>query len=197
MLQLDAAEDPPVIFAVLTAREFLRKDDELRRTMAQLLVALRRRWPVEWFCRWEAQGRGALHVNLLVKRVPEESWQEFARVLVDRWCSRVDAEAAGQYVEPISSGEAVTVYVANKIQHAAKSNQEPQGWRWKHRTSQTRGYLVRPAGVMREEARRSLQVDALVWRGWSPVAAALEVGLRTEQAWSLRPCSPWSGAPVR
>ena len=181
---------------MLTAREFLTKGRALSRTLDQVLRALRKRWPVEWFCRWEEQDRGALHVNLLVKGVPVDQWEEFQRVLVGRWCDRVDAEPAGQYVEPIECGEAVTVYVANKVEHAGKSNQEPTGWRFKHRTSQTRGYLVRPAGELRTEARRSLAAEALVWRGWTREAAALEVGLRAEQMWSLRSCSPWSSAPA-
>lgn len=178
MLALDAAESPPGIFGVLTAREHLAKGDEMRRLFANgLLRPLRREWPVEWFVRWEIQGRGALHANLLVKGVPLDEWEGFGRELVRHWCDRVDATAAGQYVEPIECGEAVTLYVAKRVQHTGKANQEPQGWKFKHRTSQTRGYLVRPATVMREEARRSLRRDALLFQGIDPSDVDLELEL--------------------
>ena len=45
-------------------------------------------------------------------------------------------------------------YVSKMLAHGLKAEQAPPvGWRG-HRTSQTRGYLVRPASVMRDEARR-------------------------------------------
>lgn len=189
MLAIDAAERPPTIFAVLTAREHLVKDADLMRTMEQVLKALRRRWPVEWFCRWEQQARGALHVNLLVKGVPEAEWRDFARVLVERWCTRVDAEPSGQYCEPIIDGTAVTLYVAKKVLHAGKSNQEPH-LRHKHRTSQTRGYLVRPASVMRQEARDSLAMDAFEYQGCPPEFLELELEALRAQVWSLARRNP-------
>jgi hypothetical protein len=165
MLALDAIENAPTIFAVLTAREFLVKDDALKRVFAdKLLRPLRRHWPVEWFLRWERQRRGRLHVNQLVKGVPAAEHELFRQELVELWCAAVDAEPQGQYVEPIEDGEAVTLYVAKKIRHTGKSNQEPH-FKFKHRTSQTRGYLVRPASVMRAEARRSLRIEALLRSG--------------------------------
>jgi hypothetical protein len=194
MLALDAGEMPPTIFAVLTAREFLRKDDGMHDTFRQLLKALRRRWPVEWFARWEEQARGALHVNLLVKGVPVDEWQEFAAVLIERWCARVDAEPVGQYVEPIECGEAVVGYVSKKVSHTGKRNQEPSGWRNKHRTSQTRGYFVRPASVMRQEAKHSLRLDALVWRGRSVEVAEHELREREAENWRLVHRAPGSQA---
>jgi hypothetical protein len=197
MLVLDASEVPPTIFCVLTAREFLRKDESMRDTFRQLLKAIRRRWPdCEWFARWEEQARGALHVNLLVKGVPAAEFLAFQDVLVPRWCARVDAEPAGQYVEPIIDEAAVTVYVANKIQHAGKSNQEPS-FRNKHRTSQTRGYLVRSAAVMREEARRSLAADALEWSGMARELVDLELEDRDSQTWRLVRLTPGRRARPR
>ena len=165
MLKLDAMEWPPTIYAVLTAREFLKKDDDLRRTLEKITKSVRRRWPsFEYYATWEEQKRGALHVNLAVKGVPKEDAQAFGTVLVKRWCDRVDAEPAGQYVEEIADGEAVMLYIQKRVgeslarsRHGLKASQQPKGWRNKHRTSQTRGYLVRPAAVMREEARESLR----------------------------------------
>jgi hypothetical protein len=180
MLVLDAIENPPTLFAVLTAREHLRKDATLKRTFAEVLRVLRRSWPVEWFVRWEVQERGALHANLLIKGVPVSEHELFRRELVAAWCSRVDADARGQYVEPIEDGEAVTLYVAKKIRHTGKSNQEPT-FKFKHRTSQTRGYLVRPASVMRAEAKRSLRIEALRLVG----VADEDLDQRLGDAWKL------------
>jgi hypothetical protein len=60
MLLLDALEDAPALYIVLTARELLTRQacyDHLR----QLRKALRRRWPdVRWAVLVEFQRRGAL-----------------------------------------------------------------------------------------------------------------------------------------
>jgi hypothetical protein len=172
MLTLDALEWPPTIYCVLTAREFLRKDDDVRRTLGQVVKAVRRRWPeFEYHATWEEQKRGALHVNLAVKGVPPEYVDEFRQVIVERWCSRVDARPKGQYVEEIANGKALTLYMQKRVsdalartRHGLKASQQVRGWRNKHRTSQTLGYLVRPAKVMREEARASLAAKRRLWR---------------------------------
>jgi hypothetical protein len=66
MLLLDAMEDAPTIYLVLTAREHLTRaqcTDHLR----QLRRAARKRWPsIRWAVLVEFQRRGALHLNLLV-----------------------------------------------------------------------------------------------------------------------------------
>jgi hypothetical protein len=184
VLMNDAAVSPPTIFAVLTAREFLRKGDDLGATFKQLLKAARRRWPgCQWFVRWEDQQRGALHANLLVKGVPVEEWHEFGEVVIARWCARVDAEPERQFVEDIR-GDAVG-YVANKVRHAGKRDQEPELARHKHRTSQTHGYFDRPMAELRAEARRQLHVEALVWRGRSLEVAEHEVSEREQQTWRV------------
>lgn len=164
MLTLDALENAPTIWVVLTAREHLtRKDtyDHLR----QLRKAARLRWPnVEWFVQVEFQRRGALHLNLLVKGVPAREVDELHRVLVERWCARVDAAPVGQWSEAIECGISVTKYISKMLAHGLKTEQAPPiGWKG-HRTSQTRGYLVRPASVMREEARASLRVKRRLYK---------------------------------
>jgi hypothetical protein len=61
-------------------------------------------------------------------------------------------------------------YLAKMLSHGLKAEQAPPlGWKG-HRTSQTRGYLVRPASVMRLEARRALQEKRELWKllGESP-----------------------------
>jgi hypothetical protein len=164
MLTLDALENAPTIWVVLTAREHLTRA-QCRDHLRQLRKAARRRWPeVEWFVQVEFQRRGALHLNLLVKGVPVELVDELRRLVVERWCTRVDAEPVGQWVDVMNDGYSVTRYCAKMLAHGLKAEQRPPiGWRG-HRTSQTRGYLVRPASQMREEARASLCAKRLLWR---------------------------------
>jgi hypothetical protein len=76
-------------------------------------------------------------------------------------------------------------YVANKVRHAGKRDQEPELARQKHRTSQTQGYFDRPMAELRAEARRQLQVEALTWRGMPADLAEREVQFRAEQTWQL------------
>ena len=171
MLLLDAAENAPTLYAVLTAREHLARRDTYRH-LEQLRKSARCRWPdCEWFVQVEFQRRGALHLNLLIKGVPVEEAGALLAVLSERWCARVDAEPVGQWMGEISDAAALSKYLAKHLGHGLKAEQAPPiGWRG-HRTSQTRGYLVRPASVMREEARRSRRLHRALSR-------AIEAGHR-------------------
>lgn len=164
MLTLDAVEWAPTIWVVLTAREHLTRAD-CRRHLAQLLKAARRRWPdVQWFVQVEFQRRGALHLNLLLKGVPVELLDQVRELVVSRWCERVDALPVGQWAGVVEDAGGTVRYLAKMLAHGLKAEQAPPiGWRG-HRTSQTRGYLVRPASVMREEARESLRAKRRLWR---------------------------------
>lgn len=175
MLTLDAVEWPPTLWIVLTAREHLTRA-ECRRHLRQLLLAARRRWPgVQWFVQVEFQRRGALHLNLLVKGVDVGDVRALYDVVTGRWCSRVDAIAApydvmehgGQWAGVVEDGVSTVRYISKMLAHGLKAEQQPPiGWRG-HRTSQTRGYLVRPASVMREEARASLGAKRRLWRAFN------------------------------
>jgi len=191
MLTLDALENAPTIWLVLTAREHLTRS-QCRDHLRQLRKAARRLWPhVEWFVQVEFQRRGALHLNLLVKGVPVEDVQRFGAVLVARWCSRVDAEPQAQWIEAMNDGYGVTRYISKMLAHGMKAEQRPPiGWAG-HRTSQTAGYLVRPASVMREEARASLREKRLLWKalgiaegvaGGTPTADLVEIVYEQLQA---------------
>lgn len=164
MLTLDAAEHAPTIWLVLTAREHLTRAD-CRWHLRSIRNAARRLWPdVEWFVQVEFQRRGALHLNLLIKGVPVEDREQLHVVVSDRWCSRVDAEPVGQWSGAIADGVGVVRYISKMLAHGLKAEQAPPlGWRG-HRTSQTRGYLVRPASAMREEARQALRLKREFWR---------------------------------
>jgi hypothetical protein len=185
MLTLDALEYAPTLWVVLTAREHLTRT-ECRDHLRQLRKAARRRWPgVEWFVQVEFQRRGALHLNLLVKGVPVEDVDELRQVLVERWCARVDALPVGQWAGAVEDGQGVVRYLAKMLAHGLKVEQRPpMGWRG-HRTSQTRGYLVRSASVMRQEARRSLRLKRLLWAGRSLEVAVHELGENERHEWRL------------
>src|ERR1700685_3918673 len=154
MLTLDALEHAPAIWAVLTAREHLTRAD-CRRHLERLLRSCRRRWPgTQWFVQVEFQRRGALHLNLLIKGVPVGDREQLHELLGERWCDRVDAELPwAVWTGDVADGEGVIRYLQKTLSHGLKAKQAPPiGWRG-HRTSQTKGYLVRPAAVMRQEAR--------------------------------------------
>jgi hypothetical protein len=166
MLTLDAIEHAPTIWCVLTARAHLTRRDTYRH-LEQLRKSLRKRWPVEWFVQVEFQRRGALHLNLLVKGVPVGQLDELRRAVNAIWCARVDAEPVGQWYGAVEDGVGVVRYISKMLAHGLKKEQAPPiGWRG-HRTSQTRGYLVRPASEMRVEARRALRIKRALWRGES------------------------------
>ncbi len=186
MLTLDAVEYAPTIWVVLTAREHLTRAQTYGH-LRQLRKLARRRWPdCEWFVQVEFQRRGALHLNLLVKGVPVEDRVAFHEALVERWCSRVDAEPVGQWSGAIADGEGVVKYLSKMLAHGLKAEQRPPiGWKG-HRTSQTRGYLVRPASAMREEARRALRVKRRIHAGADAETASLEVAAGELTEWSLR-----------
>jgi hypothetical protein len=190
MLTLDAIEYAPTLWVVLTAREHLTRA-ECRDHLRQLLKAARKRWPgIEWFVQVEFQRRGALHLNLLVKGVPVEDVEKLRALFVDRWCSRVDAEPVGQWAGAIEDGVGCVRYLSKMLAHGLKAEQSPPiGWRG-HRTSQTRGYLVRPASVMRVEARRALRVKRALHRGMDAGTAELEVAAAELVAWELRHVRP-------
>jgi len=190
MLTLDALEFSPSLWIVLTAREHLTRA-ECRKHLDHLRRALRKRWPgIEWFVQVEFQRRGALHLNLLIKGVPIDQEEELLDAAAAIWCTRVDALPVGQWSGAIADGEGVVKYLAKTLAHGLKNEQAPPlGWRG-HRTSQTRGYLVRPARVMREEARRALRLKRLLHRGLDAVTAELELAAAELAEWELRGVIP-------
>jgi len=161
MLLLDAMEDAPGLYVVLTARELLTRD-QCRSHLRQVRRSLLRRWPsIRWAVLVEFQRRGAMHLNLLIKGVPLDQADELRERTTALWCSRVDAEPAGQFVGLVNHGPGLVRYIA---QHFLKPAQAPpHAWRG-HRSSQTRDYLVRPAAAMREEARRSLRFKREIFK---------------------------------
>lgn len=182
MLYLDACEHAPSYLVVLTAREFLTRA-ECRRHLEQLRRSIRKRWPgVEWAVLVEFQRRGALHLNLLLKGVPDGAEDALQDAVAGFWCSRVDAESWAQSVTSVYDGGGVIRYLAHHFNKPAQA--PPKGWRG-HRFSCTRGYLVRPASVMREEARRSLRQKRALRRGVPVELLELELELEDLTVWEL------------
>jgi hypothetical protein len=190
MLTLDAMEYAPTIWVVLTAREHLTRA-ECRKHLDHLKRAARKRWPgIEWFVQVEFQRRGALHLNLLVKGVAIGEREQLEALLASRWCARVDALPAGQWSGAVDDGVGVVRYLSKMLAHGLKAEQAPPiGWRG-HRTSQTRGYFVRPVSVMRLEAKRALRVKRGIWRGKDAQTAELEVAAAEHESWELRHVNP-------
>lgn len=216
MLELDAMEYAPTLWLVLTAREHLTRRDTYRH-LERLRAALRRRWPaLEWFVQVEFQRRGALHLNLLTKGIPVErkecsAWASWSMgsvapncggclrcVAVSVWCGRVDAEPVGQWVGEVGESVGVIRYISKMLAHGLKAEQAPVlGWKG-HRTSQTRGYLVRPASVMRLEARESLSEKRSAWKAirveedeFGGLASADRVEQRIEQQKAADEAAVW------
>jgi hypothetical protein len=112
LLLLDAMEDAPSLYVVLTARELLCRPD-CRDHLTKLRRSLRRRWPaIRWAVLVEFQRRGALHLNLLVKGVSVADCDELHERMAALWCSRVDASPRAQFVGEISDGPGLVRYIA-------------------------------------------------------------------------------------
>jgi hypothetical protein len=188
MLALDAMEHAPGVYAVLTARELLDRP-VCRRHLTQLRRALVKRWPaIEWAVLIEFQRRGALHLNLLIKGVPTDDVAELHARMAAIWCRRVDAEPQAQFVGEISDAGGLVRYVT---QHFMKPAQAPPiGWRG-HRYSATRGYLVRPAAQMREEARSALRAKRALVRALQAGHEGHEAERAAHQALELAAATSW------
>ena len=188
LLLLDALEDAPSIYVVLTARELLERRD-CRRHLLQLRRALRKRWPaIRWAVLVEFQRRGALHLNLLVKGVPAGDVEELRTRVCDRWCARVDAEPQAQFVGEVTEGGGLVRYISLHFLKPAQA--PPIGWRG-HRWSYTSGYLVRPAAVMREEARASLRLKRELWRAHQDGHEGADAELIAADALAIANAADW------
>lgn len=194
LLALDAAEYAPTLWVVLTTRSGSVDSRAFYRSREKVWKAVRRRWPeaeyaflVEFTTGYGKASGGVRrpHWNLLVKGVPVEDAEQLRDVVTRVWCSREDAEPWAQFVGPVSEAGGLMRYLALHFQK--ESQAPPKGWRG-HRFRCSSGYLVRPASVLREEAKRSLRLKRLLWRGLDLEEAELE--LAAAPTWSLRFVNP-------
>jgi len=191
MLLLDAAEDAPWFWMVLTAREHLTRRDTYA-VLQDLRVKARRRWPdVAWFVQVEFQRRGALHLNLLVKGVPLADRLEFHQLTSEHWCGRVDAEPQGQWSGPVSDYGGLAKYLAKTLGHGLKAEQAPPiGWKG-HRTSHSRSYFKAGTPTMRARARESLARQREVWKAEQAGATAHDAELQVWEALRRQAAAVW------
>ncbi len=194
MLLLDAMEYAPTLYVVLTARELLTRP-VCRRHLDKLLRSCRRRWPsIEWAVLVEFQRRGALHLNLLVKGVAVEDADQLRELMRAGWCRRVDALPWYQWVGEVTSGAGLVRYIS--LHFLKPSQAPPKGWRG-HRFSCTRGYLVRPASEMRQEAKRSLRLKRALHRGVPGDLLEQELELEAAIEWDLVDVDRTPGGLIR
>lgn len=163
MLTLDAAENAPTMWFVLTTRSTDPDPRAFYRSREQLFKALRRCWAnAEWACLLEfttgygprSGGKRRPHFNVLLKNVPASAVDE-VRAIVERvWCAREDALPSGQYVDLVNDAEGVMRYLALHFQK--ESQRPPAGWRG-HRFIKSRGYFPEGAAVAREAARAAIR----------------------------------------
>jgi hypothetical protein len=200
VLALDALEGvAPALWCVLTTRT--AEVDPRAFTKSRELVwrAVRRRWPaaeyaalVEFTTGYGPKSGGDRrpHWNLLVKGIPVDDQEQLRDVVTRVWCSRVDAEPWAQFVGPVSEMGGLMRYVAL---HFLKESQAPPaewGGRGFRRFLHSRGYLAKPAPELRADARRSLRLKRLLWRGLDLEAAELELALAESVGWELRYVQP-------
>jgi hypothetical protein len=126
--------------------------------------------------------------------VPVEDVDELHERLCKVWCDRVDAEPQAQFAGPVSDGGGLVRYIAL---HFLKPSQAPPiGWRG-HRISYTGGYLVRPASMMRRQARESLRLKRELWRAVEAGAVGHDAELQAQEAVKLAAASVWALATDR
>lgn len=196
LLALDALEYAPTLWVVLTTRTPTTDAKRFYRSREQVWKSVRHRWPeaeyaflVEFTTGYGSASGGHRrpHWNLLVKGVPTEALDEFRRVVVERWCAREDAEPWAQYVGTVEDAGGLMRYLALHFQKESQS--PPKGWRG-HRFRTSSGYLVRPASALRTEAKRSLRLKRLMWKGLSAPEAEGTLELREREEWSLQYVNP-------
>lgn len=165
---LDALEDAPQVWCVLTTVDPRMGPKDLWKPLEQTVRAVRRRFPdFQYACLPEyttgmaprSGGHRRLHLNLVIKGVPPDRADELQDVLRRLWSARTGADQV--YVGELRAVGGVIRYLALHFQKPGQA--PPTGWAG-HRVRFSRGYLVRPASIMREEARESLREKRRVWR---------------------------------
>lgn len=199
LLALDAMEgSAPALWLVLTTRSANPSPKAFYRAREQVWKAVKRRWPdaeyaaiVEFTTGYGPRSGGVRrpHWNVLVKGVPREACAELAEIVRRVWCARVSARPEAQFVGEVSEVGGLMRYIA--LHFLKEAQAPPVGWRG-HRFVASRGYFSRPRSELRPEARRSLQVKRLIWKGLDAELAELEVAVRELDVWRLLTVNPSS-----
>jgi hypothetical protein len=182
MLALDAMENAPEVWCVLTTRTATLDMSAFYAARKQVIKALRRRWPAtEYACLLEfttgygpsSGGKRRPHWNLLLKGMPASALAQVREIVCRVWCDHVDAAAAGQHVGEVSEAGGLMRYIALHFQK--ESQAPPAGFRGQRFNCSRRYFGDRTRAEMREDARDSLFEKRALWR-------ALERGLEGEEA---------------
>lgn len=164
MLALDAMENAPSVWMVLTTRSATPDPAAFYKARELLMRAIKRRWPdAEYLCIVEfTTGYGSRsggvrrpHWNVLLKGVPVEALPELQAIVRERWCARVDAEPEAQFAGEVSEVGGLMRYLA--LHFLKESQRPPHGWRG-HRVTASRGYFERERWRVRASAQRALRV---------------------------------------
>jgi hypothetical protein len=211
MVALDACEAAPTTFVVLTTRnpDIGRRD--VYAALRKATLAARRRWPTfEYACFVEfttglsvwSGGHRRIHLNLLVKGVPDDDRERLRSVLLKVWGARTNTTQL--HVGPIYAAEGLVRYVTNLALHVMKDGQKPPRSYEGHLVRWSLGYFGRGATIMRAEAERAIRVKREAWRqrrdglpaDEAEIVAALEVELAELERWQLVEVRRRPGAAV-
>jgi hypothetical protein len=171
VLSIDAmTTGGPRVWAVLSTRAATTDTARFYRSRAQVLRALRRRWPAaEVACQVEfttgygtrSGGQRRPHWNLLIKGVDVDAIDQVRDVITGVWCDREDARPEGQHVGSVYSEGGLMRYLA--LHFNKQSQQPPTGWRG-HRFLKSRGYFAQPLEDLRWDARQALRLRREIWK---------------------------------
>jgi hypothetical protein len=203
MLWLNAAEKgSPSLWLLLTTSDPEWDGERFRRAFNAVWKAVRRRWPeaeyaalVEFTTGYGPRSGGMRrpHWNVFVYGVPVEDDRALWEVVSRVWCSRIAAAPKLQCVYHVTEDKGgmrgLTRYVGLHFQK--ESQAPPKGWRGQ-RFRASAGYFARPRMAFRAEARESLKLGRLVWKGLDLETARRELSVRAEEVWSLRAINPYT-----
>lgn len=159
-----------MVWAVLTTPSDSIRPADFYRSRAQLVKALRRRWPgLEWAALVEfttgygsgSEGKRRPHWNLLLKGVGPDDLEAVLDVIAAVWCPRVGGVREAQHVGLVSEYGGLMRYIALHFQK--ESQAPPKGWRG-HRFLKSRGYLWTGTEEARQAARDALRLKRELWK---------------------------------
>jgi len=171
MVALDAVENAPTLFVVLTTRDPAISGCEVRRHLERTWRAVRRRWPsAEYACFVEfttglsvwSGGHRRIHLNLLTKGVPESDRDELHALLLRTWGARTSTTQL--HVGPVYAAEGLVRYVTNLALHVMKDGQKPPPTYEGHLIRWSRGYFASGATEQRSRARAALRLKRELWK---------------------------------
>jgi hypothetical protein len=184
------------VWIVLTTRSTDPDPASFYDSRRQLWRAVRRRWPqaeyaglVEFTTGYGrlSEGLRRPHWNLLVKGIAPADLDELRALVVEVWCRREDAEPWAQFVGHVNEVGGLLRYVA--LHFLKESQAPPRGWRG-HRFVHSRGYFQARTAELRTQARRSLRLKRLIWRGLDVETAELELALAESITWTMQHVRP-------